>query len=75
MSDEPKRRGRPPKVVAEAVETPSLEAFIAGLEKDLPVLVEVSHPDADCELFQGRYSGIRVVRGPLMATYSDGTSI
>jgi len=57
------------------VEVIGLHEYIKTKERDGSVLVEVSHPDAvDGDIFQGVYSGIRLKRGVLCATYSDGTT-
>ena len=57
------------------VEVIGLHEYIKTKERDGSVLVEISHPDAvDGDIFQGVYSGIRLKRGVLCATYSDGTT-
>ena len=57
------------------VEVIGLHEYIKTKERDGSVLVEVSHPDAvDGDIYQGVYSGIRLRRGVLCATYSDGTT-
>ena len=60
---------------SEPVEVIGLHEYIKTKERDGSVLVEVSHPDAvEGDIFQGVYSGIRLKRGVLCATYSDGTT-
>lgn len=82
------KRGRPRKVEQGSMSTPDsakaapvehaqgLAGFIAAAEdaRSDVVLTLVSHPDADGAVFQGRYSGIRTIQGPVAVTYSDGTT-
>lgn len=57
---------------------PDLDDYIAGHERaaqavDL-VVTAISHPAAKPRHHQGVYSGFPVDRGPLSATYSDGST-
>jgi len=57
---------------------PELDDFIAAHERaaqsvDL-VVTAISHPDAKPRHHQGVYSGFPIGRGPLSATYSDGST-
>lgn len=58
-------------------EVPELTDFLRQAEAariaDDVVLVSASHPNAtDGQVWQGIYSGVRLSRGEMSATYSDG---
>lgn len=66
-----------PRSPAPPESVPTLKDYIASVEgkyadRDVYAAV-VTHPTADERVYPGRYSGIRVVRGPLSVRYSDGT--
>ena len=50
----------------------SMADYIAVHESSEVPLVEISHPQADGNVYQGRYSGIRTVKGAPRAMWSDG---
>ena len=57
---------------------PTLKEYIAQVEgkhvqRDVFATL-VTHPTAEDRVYPGRYSGIRVRRGPLSVRYSDGTT-
>lgn len=68
----------PPSESPKQDAAPTLKDYIAQVEgkhvdRDVYAAV-VTHPTADERVYPGRYSGIRVVRGPLSVRYSDGTT-
>lgn len=53
----------------------SLNDYVQFYEQDNPVVVEVSHPDAqDGGFYTGRFSGIRLKKGECRVLFSDGTT-
>lgn len=69
MADEKKTKAE------DMVAVVSINDYIKAKERDGAVLVAVHHPAAsDGDVFQGKYSGVRLFKGPFKAQYSDGTS-
>lgn len=65
-------------VVAPVVEHAPADAgdlveYIRSMERLGAVLVAITHPDAADGIYVGRYSGIRMSRGPKSAAWSDGS--
>lgn len=67
---------RPKKIEEPAQEEAALTLaqYIAARERDGIVLVRVTYPGAEPQVFPGTYSGIVVADGPRSCTYADGTT-
>jgi hypothetical protein len=62
------------QVVEEAQPIPPLADYIQAHERDGIVLVRVSYPGAEPQVFQGKFSGVIVTDGPLSRQYADGST-